>query len=183
MTARFEASGGSSTPPRAGRPGSTTSGAGSTPGAGTPTTGRRTAGAATRLRPQRRLERGAIWAFLPVLAMLPFSVLTLAIVWLPLRLAFGMPFWWVLLAFAATGPLLFLRPFQVAVLTPVLGARAPTASESASIAPRWADVVRAAGDALGAGRTRYVVRILPSDELNAFACGGHLVVVTSYAVE
>ena len=29
---------------------------------------------------------------------------------------------------------------------------------------------------------RYVLRVLPSEELNAFACGGHLVVVTSFAV-
>jgi len=30
---------------------------------------------------------------------------------------------------------------------------------------------------------RYVLAVLPSHELNAFACGGHLVVVTSYAIE
>jgi Zn-dependent protease with chaperone function len=30
---------------------------------------------------------------------------------------------------------------------------------------------------------RYVLAVLPSNELNAFACGGHLVVVTSYALE
>ena len=29
---------------------------------------------------------------------------------------------------------------------------------------------------------RYLLRVLPSDELNAYACGGHLVVVTSFAV-
>ena len=30
---------------------------------------------------------------------------------------------------------------------------------------------------------RYVLAVLPSAELNAFACGGHLVIVTSYALE
>jgi Zn-dependent protease with chaperone function len=30
---------------------------------------------------------------------------------------------------------------------------------------------------------RYVLAVLPSDELNAFACGGHLVVVSSLAVD
>lgn len=135
------------------------------------------------LRPQRRVERGAIWAFLPVLAMLPFCLLALALVWLPIRLVVGVSFWWVLLAFAATGPLLFVRSFQVAVLTPILGARAPIGDEAATIRPLWNEVVHAAGrDGIPAG-SRYVVRILPSDELNAFACGGHLVVVTSFAVE
>ena len=31
-------------------------------------------------------------------------------------------------------------------------------------------------------RRRFVIAVLPIDELNAFACGGHLVVVTSYAI-
>ena len=47
------------------------------------------------------------------------------------------------------------------------------------IEPVWDDLARAAG----LRHDRYVVRILESDELNAFACGGHLVVVTSFAVE
>ena len=32
-------------------------------------------------------------------------------------------------------------------------------------------------------RRRFVIAVLPVDELNAFACGGHLVVVTSYAID
>jgi len=138
---------------------------------------------ANRLGPQRRVGRGAAWAFLPVLSMLPFSVLALAIIWLPLWPTTSIPFWWVLLAFAATGPLLFVRPFQVAVLTPILGARAPTQAEAEAIRPLWNEVIHAAGRQGVPAGARYVVRILPSEELNAFACGGHLVVVTSYAVE
>ena len=30
---------------------------------------------------------------------------------------------------------------------------------------------------------RFVIAVLPIDELNAYACGGHLVVVTSYAID
>ena len=93
--------------------------------------------------------------------------------------AHGLPFIWALIGFAATGPLLFVRRFQVWVLTPVLGARRPTESEESAIAPLWNEIVRSNG----LPDDRYVVRILPSDELNAFACGGHLVVVTSFAVE
>lgn len=111
--------------------------------------------------------------------MLPFTVFSLFLIWVPLGLLTDFPFLWMLLGFAATGPLLFIRQFQVLVLTPVLGARRPTDSEEAAIAPLWREIVMS-------GHLKpdhYVVRILPSDELNAFACGGHLVVVTSFAVE
>jgi Zn-dependent protease with chaperone function len=133
----------------------------------------------TAPRQRRRVEQSALWAFVPVISMLPFSVLALSVMWLPLYLLTGVSFWWVLLVFAATGPLLFVRRFQVWVLTPVLGARRPSEAEEASIAPLWNEIVRTNG----LPDDRFVVRILPSDELNAFACGGHLVVVTSFAVE
>ncbi|MGA9278937.1 M48 family metalloprotease, partial [Ilumatobacter sp.] len=128
---------------------------------------------------RRRVERSALWAFVPVVAMLPFTVLSLFLAWLPIGLFTDVAFVWVLLGFAATGPLLFIRRFQVLVLTPVLGARRPTVSEEAAIAPLWREIVMTSR----LKPDHYVVRILPSDDLNAFACGGHLVVVTSFAVE
>ena len=128
---------------------------------------------------RRRVERSALSAFVPVLAMLPFSVLALLLAWLPVGIVTDVSFVWVLVAFAATGPLLFVRRFQVLVLTPALGARRPTAREEAAIAPLWNEIVIA--NRLPADR--FVVRILPSDDLNAYACGGHLVVVTSFAVD
>ena len=122
-------------------------------------------------------QRSALYAFVPVIAMAPFSLLALLVLWLPV--SFWVPFIWVLLGFAATGPLLFVRRFQVLVLTPLIGARIPTAAERAAIEPLWNEIVY-----VGNLRDdRYVIRILPSDELNAFACGGHLVVVTSFAVD
>ena len=133
----------------------------------------------TAPRQRRRVERSALSAFVPVVAMFPLTLLALGLFWLPLRLVTGMAFSWVLLAFALTGPPLFVRRFQVLVLTPVLGARRPTAAEEVAIAPLWTEIVRTTG----LPDDHYVVRILPSDELNAFACGGHLVVVTSFAVE
>ena len=122
-------------------------------------------------------RRSTLLAFVPVIAMAPFSVLALLLLWSPL--SFWVPFVWVLIGFAATGPLLFVRRFQVMVLTPILGARTPTPFEHAAIESLWSEIV-------AAGNLRddhYVIRILPSDELNAFACGGHLVVVTSFAVD
>lgn len=128
---------------------------------------------------RRRLERSALAAFVPVFAMVPFTLLALLVFWLPFGLLAGVDYVWFVAAFVATGPLLFVRPFQILVLTPALGARRPSSDEESSIEPLWNEIVAAAGLA----PDHFVVRILPSDELNAFACGGHLVVVTSFAVE
>jgi Zn-dependent protease with chaperone function len=125
----------------------------------------------------RNVERAAIWAFLPVAAMAPFTLLALAVFWFPIGLLTNIPYWWVVVAFGALGLTLFVRPFQAAVLTPVLGARLPHLHEASRIADAWGDVARAND----LPTDRYVVRVLSSEEVNAFACGGHLMVVTSYA--
>ncbi|MGB0114209.1 MAG: M48 family metalloprotease [Ilumatobacteraceae bacterium] len=126
----------------------------------------------------RSVERGAVWAFMPVIAMLPFTMLALFVFWLPVGLLTDVKYWWVVAGFALLGLTLFVRPIQVLVLTPLLGARQPTAEEAAVIEPLWAQIAQA--NHLPA--SRYVVRVLPSWELNAFACGGHLVVVTTFAI-
>jgi Zn-dependent protease with chaperone function len=128
---------------------------------------------------RRRVERAAVYAFVPVLAMLPFSLLALFLMWLPVGALTDISYLWMLVGFGVTGPVLFIRRFQIFVLTPVLGLRRPSEAEAAAIAPLWNEILRTNGVNDG----HYVVRILPSDELNAFACGGHLVVVTSFAVE
>jgi Zn-dependent protease with chaperone function len=111
--------------------------------------------------------------------MIPFSLLALFVIWLPIGWLTSVTYWWFVLVAMVAGLGLFVRPIQVLVLTPLLGARRPTAAEADVIAPLWEQVARA-NDLPTA---RYVVRVLPSDELNAFACGGHLVVVTTYALE
>jgi len=126
----------------------------------------------------RSVERGAIWALMPVAAILPFTLLALFVIWLPFGWLLPLPFWWVLVGFAVAGMALFIRPIQVLVLTPLLRARRPTDEEAGIIVPLWAQIAQA--NDLPA--SRYVVRVLPTDELNAFACGGHLVLVTSFAV-
>jgi Zn-dependent protease with chaperone function len=132
-----------------------------------------------RHRGSRSVERAALWAFLPVIAMAPFTVLALALIWLPFRLLFDIRLWWVIVAVLAAGLLLFVRPFQVLVLTPILGARRPTADEAAIVEPIWRQIAQANDVPAG----RYVLRVLPSDDLNAYACGGHLVIVTTFALE
>lgn len=115
---------------------------------------------------------------MPVAAILPFTLLALFVIWLPFGWLLPIPFWWVLVGFAVAGMALFIRPIQVLVLTPLLRARRPTDEEAGIIVPLWAQIAQA--NDLPA--SRYVVRVLPTDELNAFACGGHLVLVTSFAV-
>ena len=130
-------------------------------------------------RGARRVQSGALWAFVPVVVMLPFSLIALLVLWLPVHLFIDrVSYWMFVAAFLAVGALLFVRPFQVLVLTPIIGARRPTHEEAELIEPIWADIALANG--LPAGR--YVVRVVDSDEVNAFACGGHLVVVTTFAV-
>ena len=114
-----------------------------------------------------------------MVAMVPFSLLALLVIWLPIGWATGLSYWWFTVGFLVAGLGLFIRPIQVLVLTPLLGARRPTSHEAAIIEPLWARIARAND----LPPSRFVVRVLPSDELNAFACGGHLVVVTTYAVE
>ncbi len=109
--------------------------------------------------------------------MVPFTLLTLAVFWLPLRMLTSVSYWSVVAAFTGIGVLLFVRPFQAAVLTPILGARLPEPAEAERIGAAWHDIAAA----VGLPPSRYVVRVLPSEELNAFACGGHLMVVTSFA--
>ena len=115
---------------------------------------------------------------MPVIAMLPFTLLALFVCWLPIGALTDVRYWWVLVGFLLAGLTLFVRPVQVLVLTPLLRARQPTFDEAAIIEPLWAQIAQA--NHLPADR--YVVRVLPSWELNAFACGGHLVVVTTFAI-
>ena len=128
---------------------------------------------------RRRVDSSAVSAFLPVVAVIPLWLLALAIVWLPLRVVWHISFVALALGYLAAVLLLFFRPVQVAILAPLLGARRPTRHERATLDIAWRSVLQA--NRLPA--RRFVIAVLPIDELNAFACGGHLVVVTSYAID
>lgn len=130
-------------------------------------------------RSGRRVESSAISALAPLVALLPVSALALAVFWLVVRLAWDVPFAWFALGYLAAGVVLFVRPVQVALLTPLLGARRPARDERVRLETAWRSVLQAAHQP----PRRYVLVVLPADELNAFACGGHLVVVTSLAVD
>jgi Zn-dependent protease with chaperone function len=128
---------------------------------------------------RRRVESSAISALAPLVALLPVSLLALAAFWLVVHLAWAVPFVWFAVGYLACGILLFVRPVQVFLLTPLIGARHPTRDERVRLDTAWRSVLQAARQP----PQRYVVVVLPTHELNAFACGGHLVVVTSLAID
>lgn len=127
----------------------------------------------------RRIERSAITALLPVAAIGPFWLLATAIVWVPIRLFVDVPFWVVPTAWLGLGALLFVPSVQVAVLSRLFGARRPDDRELTVIAPIWRDLAARAN----LPQYRYSIRVIDSDDLNAFACGGHLLIVTSFALD
>ena len=118
-------------------------------------------------------------ALLPVVALVPFWLLAMVVVWLPLRAVTDLPYWLVPAGWLALGAVLLVPPAQVALLSAFLGARRPEPHEVAVIAPIWRDLALTAN----LPQHRYTVRVIDSDELNAFACGGRLLVVTSFAIE
>lgn len=127
----------------------------------------------------RHVETSAIAALAPVVPLVPLAAVALAAFWWPVHLLTGVSLLAFELGYLATGLLLFLRPVQQLVLTRLLGARRPDADEHARLDTAWRSVVQAAG----LPPHRYVLAVLPADDLNAFACGGHLVVVTTHAIE
>lgn len=127
----------------------------------------------------RQIERSAVAALFPVVALVPFWLLALALVWLPLALVTNIPYWILPVGWLLAGLALFIPSVQALVLTPVFGAREPTAEELAVITPIWRDLALKAN----LPQYRYTIRVVDSDELNAFACGGHLLIVTSFAVD
>jgi Zn-dependent protease with chaperone function len=125
------------------------------------------------------MDSTAVAALTPVIAVAPVWLLAILVFWWPVHALWKVSFAWFAVGYVAAVVLLFLRPVQVWVLAPLMGARRPTAAQMAALAPAWRPVLQA-NDLPG---RRYVLATLPSNELNAFACGGHLVVVTSYAID
>lgn len=134
---------------------------------------------ATRPATSRHVERSAITAVVPVLALVPFWLLALAVVWLPVRLVIGVAYWWFPVGWLGLGALLLVPWIQIAVLTRLLGARHPEPAELRIIEPIWRDLATRAN----LPQASFAVRVVDSPELNAYACGGRLLVVTTFAIE
>ena len=92
---------------------------------------------------RRRIDSSAVSAFLPVLAVIPLWLLALGVLWLPLRVVWHISYDAFALGYLAAALLLFLRPVQVLVLAPLLGARRPTRDERATLDIAWRSVLQA----------------------------------------
>ena len=131
-----------------------------------------------RLQRQRRIDGYAIAAIAPVVALIPAWLVAVAAFWWITQLFVTVSFvvfagvWFLL------GGSLFLRPVQRLVLMRLLGARTPTRQENDSLQRAWHVVAQANHIPPG----RFVLSVADSEHLNAFASGGHLVVVSSWAI-
>lgn len=141
-------------------------------------TGRQNGAVATVGGATRRLDPPSLAALAAAAAFVPIWLASLLVFWSVLRLVVAVPFWVVPAAYAAAGLLLLVRPVQHVVVRRLIGARAPDRSEAAVLEPLWVDVClrsRLRPD-------RFVLAVADSDDLNAFASSGHLVVVTTGAL-
>ncbi|WP_028805108.1 M48 family metalloprotease [Streptomyces sp. 142MFCol3.1] len=86
--------------------------------------------------------------------------------------------WLVVLAWLASGALVFHRPTELLFARRALKLRAPLAEERARLEPVWREVTARAG----IEAHTYELMVENSDDLNAVAAAGHVVGVTTYAL-
>ncbi|CAB4858784.1 unannotated protein [freshwater metagenome] len=127
----------------------------------------------------RSVERSALTAALPIIAIIPMWLLSLAVFWLPIREWWRVPYWLFACLHLGAVVVMFWRPLQNVLVMRMLGAHRATVEQSRRLEPAW----RSVAQQLGIPPHRFALAVLPSDELNAFACGGSLLVVTSYAID
>jgi Zn-dependent protease with chaperone function len=132
-----------------------------------------------RLQRQRRIDGYAVAAIAPVVALLPAWLVAVAAVWWIVQFFANIPFPVFAVVWLLSGALLFLRPVQRLVLIRLLGARMPTRDENDALQNAWRPVAQANHIPVG----KFVLSVTDSDDLNAFASGGHLVVVSSWAIK
>lgn len=128
---------------------------------------------------RRDVDGAALIALVPVLVVIPVWLLAMVVLWWPLSLVSGVSYVQVALGYLLLGVILFVPLVQRRLLTKMIGARKPTTTE----APRLQKAFNEVTQAWHLRRHNFAVGVVDDDDLNAFACGGHLVVVTSYAVQ
>ena len=128
---------------------------------------------------KRRVEYSAVTAFAPVLALFPVWLAAVALLWIPFNWLFGVPFTHFAIGEFLFGIVLFSRPVQRLLFVRLLGARQPTEIERANLESAWKVVEQQAGVRPG----RFVLSVADVDDINAFACGGHMLVVSAFSIE
>ena len=128
---------------------------------------------------KRRVEYSAVTAFAPVLALFPVWLAAVALLWIPFNWLFGVPFTHFAIGEFLFGIVLFSRPVQRLLFVRLLGARQPTEIERTNLESAWKVIEQQAGIRPG----RFVLSVADVDDINAFACGGHMLVVSAFSIE
>ncbi|MCE2854310.1 MAG: M48 family metalloprotease [Ilumatobacteraceae bacterium] len=135
--------------------------------------------ATSRSSPRSRHADGsALTALAPVVALLPAWAVTIALLWWITGPFHDISYALFALVAFILGAALFIRPAQQFVLVRLLGARMPRRDERDRLQRAWLVVAQASH----VPASQFILAIADGDEVNAFACGGHLMVVSSYAV-
>jgi len=115
----------------------------------------------------------------PVLALLPAWLTAMSLIWVVVAIPFDTSYLTFIGTAALASVVMFLPATQRIFVTRMLGVRTPERHER-----RRLDT--AARMVLAAARTpkrRFVFAIDESSDVNAFACGGHMLVVSSFALD
>ena len=131
-----------------------------------------------RSRRARHFDRAALYAFVPVIAIIPVWLIAMTLLWLPIGWLTNIALWEMLFAYLATGSTLFIPSVQRRILTLLMGARKPTSGEAPKLQSAFNEVTQA----WHLRDRNFAVGVVDDTELNAFASGGHLVIVTSFAI-
>ena len=116
---------------------------------------------------------------MPVLALLPAWLTAMSLIWVVVAIPFDTSYLTFIGTAALASVVMFLPATQRIFVTRMLGVRTPERHER-----RRLDT--AARMVLAAARTpkrRFVFAIDESSDVNAFACGGHILVVSSFALD
>ncbi len=127
----------------------------------------------------RRIDGYALAAVAPVIALFPVWALAVAVFWWITTWFIDVPYFVFAGVWLLAGVILFLQPTQKLVLRRLLGARKPSQRESEKLQRAW-NVVAQANHIRP---SQFVLAVIDADDVNAFASGGHLVVVSSFAVD
>ena len=125
------------------------------------------------------IDSSALTAIVPVLALLPAWLTAMSLIWVVVAIPFETSYVTFIGTSALASVVMFLPATQRIFVTRMLGVRTPERDER-----RRLDT--AARMVLAAARTpkrRFVFAIDESSDVNAFACGGHILVVSSFALD
>jgi len=125
------------------------------------------------------IDPAALTAVVPVLALLPAWLTAMSLIWFVVSIPLDTPYFFFVTTAAFASVVMFLPVTQRIFVTRMLGVRAPDREQR-----RRLDT--AARMVLAAARTperHFVFAVDESSDVNAFACGGHILVVSSFALD